>query len=147
MSFVVLLLWIPLRETPGLGTISNAFVVGLRRPTRTLWLLDRPDALAARIALMVGGVALCGLATAHVHRRPARPRPARRPDDRPARGVPASRSGWSAPPSRSPSCSSACCSAASLGLGTVLFALAIGPLTQLMLPAWIVDLRPPSRRY
>ncbi len=27
------------------------------------------------------------------------------------------------------------------GLGTVLYALAIGPLTQLMLP-WIVDLRP-----
>ena len=27
-----------------------------------------------------------------------------------------------------------------LGLGTVVFALAIGPLTQLMLPAWIVDL-------
>ena len=32
------------------------------------------------------------------------------------------------------------------GLGTVLYALAIGPLTQLMLPAWIVDV-PPTRRY
>ena len=30
------------------------------------------------------------------------------------------------------------------GLGTVRYALAIGPLTQLMLPAWIVDL--PDRR-
>ena len=29
MSLVVLLLWIPLREMPGLGTIANAFVVGL----------------------------------------------------------------------------------------------------------------------
>ena len=29
MSFVVLLLWIPLREKPGIGTISNALVVGL----------------------------------------------------------------------------------------------------------------------
>ena len=28
MSFVVLLAWIPLREMPGLGTISNALVVG-----------------------------------------------------------------------------------------------------------------------
>ena len=27
-SFVVLVLWIPLREMPGLGTISNALVVG-----------------------------------------------------------------------------------------------------------------------
>ena len=29
MSLVVLLLWIPLREVPGLGTIANSFVVGL----------------------------------------------------------------------------------------------------------------------
>jgi uncharacterized membrane protein YczE len=29
------------------------------------------------------------------------------------------------------------------GLGTVLYALAIGPLTQAMLPTWIVDVRPP----
>jgi uncharacterized membrane protein YczE len=29
-----------------------------------------------------------------------------------------------------------------LGLGTVLFALMIGPLTQMMLPAWIVDVGP-----
>ena len=29
------------------------------------------------------------------------------------------------------------------GLGTVLYALAIGPLTQLMLPTWIVDVRRP----
>ena len=63
MSFVVLIFWIPLRETPGIGTISNAFVVGFAADG-TLWLLDRPDALAARMALTVGGVALCGLATA-----------------------------------------------------------------------------------
>ena len=42
--------------------------------------------------------------------------------------------------SRSRSCCRARRSAASLGLGTVLYALAIGPLTQLMLPAWIVEL-------
>src|SRR3954452_17959129 len=29
MSLVVLLLWIPLRELPGLGTIANSFAVGL----------------------------------------------------------------------------------------------------------------------
>src|SRR3954468_12220654 len=44
MSFVVLLLWIPLREKPGLGTISNAFVVGFSADA-TLSLLDRPDSL------------------------------------------------------------------------------------------------------
>src|SRR3954452_20791866 len=58
MSFVVLLLWIPLREMPGLGTISNAFVVGFAADA-TLSVLDRPDNLALRVALMVGGIALC----------------------------------------------------------------------------------------
>ena len=62
-SFVVLVLWIPLREMPGLGTISNAVVVGLSADL-TLAVLDRPDAMLARIGLMVGGVALCGLASA-----------------------------------------------------------------------------------
>src|SRR6476659_3014309 len=55
MSFVVLLLWIPLREKPGLGTISNALVVGFSADA-TLAVLDRPDALALRIVLMAGGV-------------------------------------------------------------------------------------------
>ena len=41
MSFVVLLLWIPLREMPGLGTIANALVVGLSADA-TLALLDAP---------------------------------------------------------------------------------------------------------
>ena len=62
-SFVVLVLWIPLKEMPGIGTISNALVVGLQR-RRHPGLLDRPDAMAPRVALMVGGVLLCGLATA-----------------------------------------------------------------------------------
>ncbi len=63
MSFVVLLLWIPLREMPGLGTISNALVVGISADA-TLVLLDRPDELVLRVALMLGGVALCGFAGA-----------------------------------------------------------------------------------
>src|SRR5690349_22115660 len=63
MSFVVLLLWIPLREKPGLGTISNALIVGFSADA-TLALLDSPDNIVARVALMVGGIVLCGLATA-----------------------------------------------------------------------------------
>ena len=31
VSFVVLLFWIPLREKPGIGTVSNAIVIGLSR--------------------------------------------------------------------------------------------------------------------
>src|SRR3712207_5249337 len=62
-SFIVLVLWIPLREMPGLGTVSNAIVVGFSADL-TLAVLDPPGAIAARIALMVGGVVLCGLASA-----------------------------------------------------------------------------------
>ncbi len=63
LSFVVLILWIPLREMPGIGTISNALVVGLSADA-TLALLDRPDSMVPRVGLMLGGVLLCGLATA-----------------------------------------------------------------------------------
>ena len=45
-SFVVLLLWIPLREMPGIGTISNALVIGVAADAAPR-LLDRPDALVA----------------------------------------------------------------------------------------------------
>ena len=58
MSFVVLVLWIPLRETPGIGTVANAFVVGFSADG-TLWLLDRPDAFVARVGLTVGGRGDC----------------------------------------------------------------------------------------
>ena len=58
MSFVVLLLWIPLREKPGLGTISNALLVGFAADA-TLWLLDRPDALAARVGAARSAASRC----------------------------------------------------------------------------------------
>src|SRR3954454_5371420 len=63
MSLVVLLLWIPLRELPGLGTIANSFAVGLTADL-TLGLLSAPDVLWQRSLLMVGGVVLNALATA-----------------------------------------------------------------------------------
>src|SRR6476659_2257159 len=53
MSFVVMLAWSPVREVPGLVTVLNALLVGTAADL-TLGMLDRPDALAARIALMVG---------------------------------------------------------------------------------------------
>src|SRR3990170_2717939 len=61
MSFVVLLLWIPLREMPGLGTVANAVVVGLMADV-ALAVLDAPDALWQRALLLVGGVVLNALA-------------------------------------------------------------------------------------
>jgi len=60
---VVLLGWIPLRERPGIGTISNIFVIGLAVDA-ALAVLDTPAGLPARLALAAGGIALNGVATA-----------------------------------------------------------------------------------
>ena len=63
VSFVVLLLWIPLRERPGFGTIANALLVGV---FVDLTLLGLEDAAGwpARIGLLAAGILLNGLATA-----------------------------------------------------------------------------------
>lgn len=61
-SFAVLLCWIPLRVRPGLGTISNAVLVGLALDL-TLRVLPEPDPLAARSAFLALGVVLNGVAT------------------------------------------------------------------------------------
>ncbi|MEU5403789.1 hypothetical protein ABZ348_31410 [Streptomyces sp. NPDC005963] len=59
---VVLLLWIPIRQRPGLGTISNVVVIGLAMDA-TLAVVPDIDALPAQIALMVTGIVLNGMAT------------------------------------------------------------------------------------
>ncbi|GAB7107008.1 membrane protein [Streptomyces phaeofaciens JCM 4814] len=58
----VLLLWIPLRQRPGLGTVSNVFVVGLAMDG-TLALLPESHQPAVRGALLVAGIVLNGAAT------------------------------------------------------------------------------------
>jgi uncharacterized membrane protein YczE len=60
---LVLLAWIPLRQRPGLGTISNVVVVGLA-VDGALALLPSPSGPALRISFAVAGVLLNGLATA-----------------------------------------------------------------------------------
>src|SRR5882757_9951107 len=62
-GLLVLLCWIPLRQRPGVGTVANIVVIGVAVDV-TLALLVRPEPLVARIALLVGGVVLNGLATA-----------------------------------------------------------------------------------
>ncbi|MEU0835188.1 hypothetical protein [Streptomyces sp. NPDC005969] len=58
----VLLLWIPMRQRPGLGTVSNVFAIGLAMDG-TLALVPELHGLAARIVIMVAGIALNGVAT------------------------------------------------------------------------------------
>jgi len=63
VALAVLLLWIPLRQMPGLGTVANTLLLG---PFTDLGLrmLDAPDSLPMRWACLVGGVVFCALATA-----------------------------------------------------------------------------------
>lgn len=58
----VLLLWIPLRQRPGLGTVSNVVLVGLAM-NGTLAVVGAPHGLPARFGTLVAAIALCGLAT------------------------------------------------------------------------------------
>ena len=140
-SFVVLLAWIPLREVPGLGTILNALLVGSAADL-TLWQLDQPDAFAGRVALTVGGVALCGLAGAlYIGAQLGRG-----PRDGLMTGL-SRRTGHSLRLVRTLLEVAVVVLGLLLGgvagLGTVLYALAIGPLTQAMLPVCTVDVAPP----
>jgi uncharacterized membrane protein YczE len=59
---LVLLLWIPLRQRPGFGTVSNAIVVGLVVDVM-LAIFSPIHGLALRLAVMFAGVALNGIAT------------------------------------------------------------------------------------
>src|SRR6476619_4674485 len=60
---MVLLLWIPLRERPGIGTVSNVLVIGLALDVFLRW-LSAPVSLSARVALLVTGILINGVATA-----------------------------------------------------------------------------------
>jgi uncharacterized membrane protein YczE len=138
VSLVVLLLWVPLRELPGLGTISNAFVIGLAADLG-LGLMHEPGALGLRVLMMVAGILGNAIATAlyigaqlgpgprdglmtGLHRRTSWP------IGRVRTGLEGSVVvvGWLL--------------GGVLGIGTVLYALAIGPLVQRLLPLAVVEL-------
>ena len=60
---IVLLLWIPLRQRPGVGTVLNVILIGLAADAG-IALVARPDELWSRVALLVVGVVGNGLAGA-----------------------------------------------------------------------------------
>jgi uncharacterized membrane protein YczE len=59
---LLLLAWIPLRQKPGLGTVSNVIVLGLVLQAM-LAVFDPPHAPAVRVALLLIGIVLNGVAT------------------------------------------------------------------------------------
>jgi uncharacterized membrane protein YczE len=58
----VLLLWIPLRQRPGIGTLCNVVMIGAVIDL-VLWLVPPPSGLAVRVVVLVSGVLLNGVAT------------------------------------------------------------------------------------
>lgn len=58
----VLLLWIPIRQRPGIGTISNVFLIGTFADI-SLWLIPPVHNLPLAIAMLVLGLFLNGVAT------------------------------------------------------------------------------------
>lgn len=140
VGLFVLLLWWPLRQRPGLGTVANVVVVGLAADAG-LALISEPTALPARTLLLVAGVLVNGIATGLYIGSQLGPGP---------------RDGLMTGFSRSTGVSLRLVRTTieltvlvvgwllggTVGVGTVLYALTIGPLSQFFLPRLTVDLTP-----
>jgi uncharacterized membrane protein YczE len=136
VSAAVLLLWIPLRQWPGLGTISNAIIVGLTIDAM-LALFHTPHALVWRLLLMLGGVLLNGVATGAYIGAGLGPGP--------RDGL---MMGWAAHGHQIRvvrTCIELIVFAigwilgGNIGIGTVIYALSIGPLAHLFVPLFTIS--------
>lgn len=129
---LVLLFWIPLRQRPGLGTISNVIVIGLAADA-ALSLLPEMSSLVARSVLLVSAVVVNALATGMYIGAGF----GSGPRDGLMTGINA-RTGWSVRSVRTAIEITVlligCVLGGTFGVGTVLYALAIGPLIQICLP-------------
>lgn len=133
----VLLLWIPLRQRPGIGTISNIILIGLAADG-FLWLLPEPPSLLLSSIMLLAGVAVNGVATAAYIGAGLGPGPR----DGLMTGI-VGRTGW---PVRTVRTSIELTVlgvgwilGGSVGLGTALYAVAIGPIIHIMLPLLAVQ--------
>lgn len=143
VAVVVLLAWIPMRQMPGLGTLANTLLLGPFADIN-LALLDTPDSLPVRCAYLLGGVLLCALATALYVGAQLGPGPR----DGLMTGL-ARRTGCSIRRVRTVIEVTVLAIGALLGgtvgIGTVVFALGVGPATQFFLRYLVVRLDAPRR--
>ncbi|GAA3775122.1 membrane protein [Streptomyces phyllanthi] len=132
----VLLLWIPLRQRPGLGTVSNVFVVGLAMDA-TLAAVPDAHALSVRVPLLVAGILLNGAATGLYIAARFGPGPR----DGLMTGL-HQRTGRSIRLIRTAIevavVATGFALGGTIGVGTILYALSIGPLAQLFLRVFAV---------
>lgn len=133
---LVLLAWVPLRQAPGVGTILNVVLIGLAADAG-LAIMARPDALWAQALLLIGGIIGNGLAGAlYIGARLGTG-----PRDGLWVGL-SRRTGLSTRLVRTvlelTVLAAGWLLGGTVGLGTVLYALAIGPLVQVFAPRCIV---------
>ena len=144
MSLAVLALWIPLRQAPGVGTLANALVVGVVIDA-SLQLVPDVDGLALQVPVLVAGVVLNALGGAlYIGAQLGTG-----PRDGLMTGL-SRQTGWSLRLVRTGIEVTALVAGwllgGTVGLGTVLYAIAVGPLVQRFLPWCVVTVPPPARR-
>ncbi|MGP3950692.1 membrane protein YczE [Streptomyces sp. 7N604] len=135
---VVLLLWVPLRQCPGLGTVSNVVVVGLAMDA-TLAVVPAPHGLGLQVPLLAASIVLNGIATGLYISARFGPGPR---DGlmtglhrRTGRSIRLVRTGIEVSV-----LATGFVLGGSVGVGTVAYALAIGPLSQLFLRVFAISL-------
>lgn len=128
---VVMLAWIPLRERPGIGTLSNAVLVGLVADA-ALALIAAPGSMAVRVTFLVVGILGTAVGTGLYVGAGFGPGPR----DGLMTGL--ARRGLSVRVVRTgieiAALTVGLLLGGSVGVGTIAFALGIGPLVQLALP-------------
>jgi uncharacterized membrane protein YczE len=128
---LVMLLWIPLRQKPGVGTLSNIVFLGLFADA-AMWLAPTPDLLMARWAYLLLGVVATGAATALYIGAGLGPGPR----DGLLTGL--NRLGLSIRSARTiievTVLAIGWLLGGTVGVGTLIFAIAIGPLSQFFMP-------------
>jgi uncharacterized membrane protein YczE len=138
---LALLLWIPLRQKPGIGTLSNIVVIGVAVDL-SLAVLPPVEGLAARGALLVLGIVLNGVAGGAYIGAGLGPGPR----DGLMTGI-VRRTGWPLRTVRTgieiTVLAVGWALGGTIGLGTVLYAVTIGPLVHRFLPMFTI--RQPAR--
>ncbi len=128
---LLMLLWIPLRQKPGIGTLSNVVMIGATADL-FLWLLPETGVLWIRIAELLLGILACALATGYYIGAALGPGPR----DGLMTGLAAR--GLSVRLARTVIEVAVVITGfllgGTVGVGTLVFAVAIGPLTQIFLP-------------
>ncbi|CAN5128489.1 membrane protein [soil metagenome] len=128
----VLLAWVPLRQRPGIGTISNVFVIGVTVDV-SLALVPAAGSSAAALVMLLAGIGLNGVASGAYIGAGLGPGPR----DGLMTGL-VRRTGGSVRVVRTTIEVAVLVVGAALGgtvgLGTVLYAVSIGPLVHVLLP-------------